>query len=528
MINEFQPMNHLSRLQNFICTIGNLPTSYVLSMSYEEQIWWLCDFLDKKVLPAIENNTEITEKTQRAFLELQNYVKDYFNNLDVQEEINNKLDEMVDDGTLENIINNEIFGKISYNLKFIFPKSINSVSGDIGIIKIYDKIILIDTFLSNKWEDVEAFLIRNNVSKIDYCILTHYHVDHVGNFINLVNNNFIDENTTIYLPAYSSLIEQNQTNYNLYISIQNFLTTHEELNYLIPSEGDFIEINDFKLTFYNCETQIFINNNYIDYNDCSTICLIEYGNKKALFTGDASYRPFNRFLSSNMLNFKIDFYKIEHHGINNAFEPLPFLEKITPSFAYQSGFIVDTMKNNFSQSTTCSFLRDINCKIFSSYNNDNDIIFNISHNDINCVGKENLFIGSKMLEKTVIVDGSSSNIIQDGSQNYPFKDLSEAISQISKNKNFKYTIILKSGEYNNTHEQSAKNRTKITNMNVLIKSESNNTNDVIIKNGFDVNNSNVIIQNVIIEANNSNCIVSSFSNLLQPKQYLQILSIRQL
>lgn len=105
MINEFRPMNHLTSLQNFICTIGNLPTSYALSLSYEEQIWWLCDFLEKKVFPAIEENTNITEETQQAFIELQNYVRDYFNNLDVQEEINNKLDEMAESGTLQEIIN---------------------------------------------------------------------------------------------------------------------------------------------------------------------------------------------------------------------------------------------------------------------------------------------------------------------------------------------------------------------------------------------------------------------------------------
>lgn len=105
MINEFRSMNHLTSLQNFICTIGNLPTSYALSLSYEEQVWWLCNFLETKIFPAIENNTEITEETQKAFLELQQYVTDYFNNLDVQEEINNKLDDMAEKGLLQEIIN---------------------------------------------------------------------------------------------------------------------------------------------------------------------------------------------------------------------------------------------------------------------------------------------------------------------------------------------------------------------------------------------------------------------------------------
>lgn len=43
---------------------------------------------------------EYTEK----FTELYNYVHDYFDNLDVQEEVNNKLDEMVEDGTMDELI----------------------------------------------------------------------------------------------------------------------------------------------------------------------------------------------------------------------------------------------------------------------------------------------------------------------------------------------------------------------------------------------------------------------------------------
>ena len=41
---------------------------------------------------------------ETAFSTLKNYVDNYFDNLDVQEEINNKLDKMAEDGTLEEII----------------------------------------------------------------------------------------------------------------------------------------------------------------------------------------------------------------------------------------------------------------------------------------------------------------------------------------------------------------------------------------------------------------------------------------
>jgi hypothetical protein len=49
---------------------------------------------------------ETVENYTNAFIELKTYVDNYFENLDVQEEINNKLDQMVEDGTLENLLMN--------------------------------------------------------------------------------------------------------------------------------------------------------------------------------------------------------------------------------------------------------------------------------------------------------------------------------------------------------------------------------------------------------------------------------------
>ena len=44
------------------------------------------------------------EALNNAFIELKSYVDNYFDNLDVQEEINNKLDEMAEDGTLYSLV----------------------------------------------------------------------------------------------------------------------------------------------------------------------------------------------------------------------------------------------------------------------------------------------------------------------------------------------------------------------------------------------------------------------------------------
>lgn len=103
----------LKPFTRFCCTIGHIPASYMVSLSYEEQLLWLCNFLEKKVIPAIDNNAEALKEVQKLYLELKEYVDNYFDNLDIQTEINNKLDEMAIDGTLERIINEELFSDLS-------------------------------------------------------------------------------------------------------------------------------------------------------------------------------------------------------------------------------------------------------------------------------------------------------------------------------------------------------------------------------------------------------------------------------
>lgn len=69
--------------------------------------WQLFCKLGKEMNKIINNTNTLGEQVENvtnAFIELQNYINNYFDNLDVQEEINNKLDEMVADGTLQEII----------------------------------------------------------------------------------------------------------------------------------------------------------------------------------------------------------------------------------------------------------------------------------------------------------------------------------------------------------------------------------------------------------------------------------------
>ena len=96
-LNELKPVGKLNPFAKFCCTIGNLPTSYMISLTYEEQLLWLCNYLEKTVIPAVNNNAEALQELQ-----------EFFENLNVQNEINNKLDEMVESGEFQELLSTYI------------------------------------------------------------------------------------------------------------------------------------------------------------------------------------------------------------------------------------------------------------------------------------------------------------------------------------------------------------------------------------------------------------------------------------
>lgn len=87
-----------------LMTIGALPTSYLISMTYEEQLLWLQNYLIQTVIPAINNNAEATKEVQDIVMALQDYINTQFSELNLQEYIDNKLDEMLESGVFENIL----------------------------------------------------------------------------------------------------------------------------------------------------------------------------------------------------------------------------------------------------------------------------------------------------------------------------------------------------------------------------------------------------------------------------------------
>lgn len=99
-----------------------LPLVYDDSLSYYELLCKVVDYLNK----TMENVNDLSENfddLQAAFNTLKNFVENYFNNLDVQEEINKKLDEMSINGFFDTLVSKYLAKSIPLPMDYTYIKN---------------------------------------------------------------------------------------------------------------------------------------------------------------------------------------------------------------------------------------------------------------------------------------------------------------------------------------------------------------------------------------------------------------------
>lgn len=106
-----------------------LPLVYDDSLSYYELLCKVVDYLNKTMEDVETLHGDVTN-LHKAYEELQKYVNNYFSTLDVQEEINNKLNQMASDGSLSTLI----YGVIGNSA---YPKFVSSTSEMVDTKAIY-------------------------------------------------------------------------------------------------------------------------------------------------------------------------------------------------------------------------------------------------------------------------------------------------------------------------------------------------------------------------------------------------------
>ena len=87
-----------------------LPLVYEESLSYYELLCKVVNYLNN-LLKDLNGVADNVLELNKGYEQLVNYINNYFENLNVQEEINNKLDEMAEDGTLTNLFSSYMLKK---------------------------------------------------------------------------------------------------------------------------------------------------------------------------------------------------------------------------------------------------------------------------------------------------------------------------------------------------------------------------------------------------------------------------------
>lgn len=131
------------------------------------------------------------------FNTLHDYVHDYFDNLNVQDEVNHKLDEMADNGTLASLISTQILGDLSTlntNDKSTIVGAVNEVLADQGI-------ATMDTYRKqyySRWTEVTLPEDLDDARFADFKIFTN---DAREYFVDFDRNKFINSGGTTYYIA---------------------------------------------------------------------------------------------------------------------------------------------------------------------------------------------------------------------------------------------------------------------------------------------------------------------------------------
>lgn len=183
--------------------------------------------LMKAMNDVIGNQNEVEDdmsKLYEAFTELQTYINNYFDNLNVQEEINNKLNEMVEDGTFDTIINETLF---------------NQLNNEIDILNSNRTVCIGDSYLRGDHNGISAvhgwgYFLQNymDLSNSDFYIFSEggagfYKTGDAGHtFQTLLQaniNSITDKSTIKHVIIAGGCNDRSQTENNILTAMENMI-----------------------------------------------------------------------------------------------------------------------------------------------------------------------------------------------------------------------------------------------------------------------------------------------------------------
>ncbi len=229
-----------------------------------------------------------------------------------------------------------------YNFKIYF---FNAGKADAILISNNDKYIMIDTGEESLSSEILSYFKNNNITTLDYLIITHFDKDHVGSASSVIDNINV-------LNVLQSNYPKESEYYNNYINSLN----NKEISPITVSDNYELSLGDLNV-IVNGPNKIYDKN---ESNNSSLIVSVYYQNTSYLFMGDAENARIKDYLSTHADSY--DFIKIPYHG-NYQKRLDELLETVNPKIA-----VITSSNKEMESSETISLLNNNNVKYYLTRN----------------------------------------------------------------------------------------------------------------------------------------------------------------
>jgi competence protein ComEC len=205
-----------------------------------------------------------------------------------------------------------------------------SSEGDLILITTPDEVtMLIDAGMPECGPVLVEYLDKLNIEKLDYAVGTHMHIDHIGGYIDILNN--IDVNQMIF---------PNFTNYNTSIA-KGLLATLDtkKIPTKIVKEGEKFKLGQYvDIEILAPEWDITIPDGTVPeksagfINNHSLVMRMTYDNNTFLFPADIYWEREDILVSEQEEKLNVDVLKVPHHGSHTS-SSIKFVNAVEPEVA---------------------------------------------------------------------------------------------------------------------------------------------------------------------------------------------------
>lgn len=298
---------------------------------------------------------------------------------------------------------------------------------------------MVDTFSKSTgdggYNSIKRSMGENGITKFEFLLITHWHKDHYGNAIRLMNDGLVGkvyvQDVTKYPNGITGAYGMTRDALKYAYDEHKNVATARNIPFSSAPIGE-VDFHGAKLLFHNNDTTAIAKHNSSwvneNYNNTSICLLVSYIGRNFLTQGDADKEVMREYI--DILPSNIDLLKSNHHSI--ASMPLSF-RKLRPRDAVitanQWQLALCTKFNYqaylFDMGSSVYFLANQKEDIHISYSSLSD---NISYNKKLEVGyPDNCAYLTAESGGHIFVDASYSGNDSTGDKDKPFKYLTDAV-----------------------------------------------------------------------------------------------------